>query len=376
LTASIDNLNYTQSIKILQIVERPLAIIKTDKFTYNPGEKVNLRIIFLNKDRLPYQSTSEDVFRVKIIDEFENEIYTRDKIEFEEFQEIFEDSFEIGDSSVIGKFFIEVFVVKTCNDDDDNEEKTVIGIEKFEVVENIQDQFTVKMTTNFATSFSENVLKLKILARYNFGNFVRGTAVIKTTLYEENHQEQWQGIKKTIKIENETIVEFNLIDDLKIKSRKSSNIVVNFDLDFVESFTSKKKESKHSTLICVDDCIKIDIIASHKNIKPGFPMTFQVQVTQMETMNLINDEINPIELKVQHYNCSRKEPFEDSFERFLKNGTTNLTIEIPRNISQIGFALKFLSSARLFMFTSISSKSGDFLNIELASKRLVQNFNK
>lgn len=331
--------------------------MQTDKSVYILGEKVRLRTFLLTENLLPYQQRSDELFSYSIKDEFEKVIYKRKGTK--KFQGVFEDSFEVLES-MLGKIKIEFL-----------NGKNVLKTEELEVAENVPNYFTVEIETNFATDFSESILKLKVFAKYIFGHFVKGKVEINTTLHEENNKEnQWQGASQTLEINDEETVEFNLVDDLKVTTDKKSTIVVNFQLKFTEKFTGKEKRMDHSTLICVHDCHKVEIVPLDTKVKPGLSYSFYVNVYKLETMKLTNDESTSLEIKVQFYSkCSREIIGEISINKLLQNGSTDVTIEIPQKTNQILITSMFKNSTKSLELKTEPSKSGDSIKIETTSKK-------
>ena len=365
-------LNFTQSIKILQNTKNPRALIQTDKSAYNPSEKVNLRVLLLNDKSMPYQPSDHEIFYVSVKDEFNRDVFKEENIVFEEFPGIFETSFDISETSGIGELTVEVGKIYT---DTIEAVKEVLKQEIIEINEKIRENFEVFVESKFATSFEDKTLKLKISANYSFGYPVMGKVVINTKVFEKyNPEKSWQGMTKVANISDETQIDFDLIDDLKVLDHQKTPVIVEFDLEFTKIFTGKTKKVKHSFVICINDCQKIEFINPFSEIKPGLSYIFQINVYQMETMELVDDDILLVKAEIKYYmetsTCPKETSFDlQTFNSTLNEGSSELELQIPLQTSKIQISLTYQNSTAEVQLKTVNIKSQENLKLTMISNK-------
>lgn len=362
LTAIIAKSNYSQSVEVFVTREKFSALIQTEKLIYSPGDKLKFRVFVLDsKTRL---HKIEKGLKFSIIDGVGG-IQKPTELKSTDFDGVYEEEFTISESPVLGQWAIKISV----GDE-------LIGEETFEVTEVVPPRFYISMNTKPTTLLNENVLKLNVFAKYTHGIFVKGEALVKTTV--QSGEQRWQGAMKTMNISTAQTIDFNLKEDLKLSDDMKERIFVWFDVEFAEALTGQKISRKHRTAVCNKLCHQIDFLSSKPKVKPGFNYTFQVQVLNLATMQL-ESGFNAIEVKVLYHflnpKCSDLAPFdgvafyETTQNSLLKNGIADFSLEIPKNTSGVTITATYLNSVKSRNVMRTPSKIREYLALTVLKKR-------
>lgn len=310
------------------------------------------------------------VIKITVTNEIDKIVYAREFSGLDDTVSdgFYGDDFEIPSVPVLGKYKMKVTA-----------EDVNIGDKTFVVTESVLPGFIISMNAKSATLYSENSLKLEVFVKYPSGHFAEGKAIVNTTVRDKRNV--WQGAIKEIEIAAKTnIVEFNLINDLKITS-EMVKALVSFELEFEDKLTGKSDKNSFTATVCDENCNEINFVLSHPKISPGFSYEFQVEVVKLETSEVATETTAPVIVSIVYHfldpkcnDLSRGEELKTlrtTHESFLNHGLANFVLDIPKNTSSITVSANFFKASKTIEITSFPSKAREYLKLTLINERYV-----
>lgn len=357
LTASLRDSTESVSIEIFTFAKTYSALIQTDKSVYKPGDNVKFRVFLRDKKmRLIHL----DEISVGVSDNVGNSVYNHSEISESKIEGVYEGEFKISESSVLGNMNMEVKVAGET-----------IDHKKVLVANQAAPRFFIAINTKPVTRFSDKVLTVQTDIKHVFGAEVNGTATMTATISTTG--KEWIGSTKSISNLSSDSITFDLLDELKIPSDLKENVFVTLDLKFEDNASGAKQSKQHKTTICMDACHKIKIVES--KLKPGFPYSFQVAVSDITTSKLETDESNKLFVKVNFagHNCdadgkavmSGSEPLES----LLSAGSADFTVDIPLDTASITITATYLQSKKSIKVVSYESNLQARLKLSMENER-------
>lgn len=339
---------------------------QTDRSIYRPGDYVRFRTFILDSLARPYHSYE---LSLKVTDGIRNIVYKNDALAVSAFNGVYEDEFTLDELAGTGKYRIEIVEGERREIEDEQGQRELLDTVFFEVNKLNPPRFAVNLKSKHSTLLSENVLKLNIVAKYSLGYPVNGIAEVKVTVAVEGQpSSKWEGTTKTVELDSESSVDFNLNDDLKLSSDMAEKVFVTFSVEFEEISTGVKTSATHTTKVCKDFCNEIEFVQSEPKLKPGLSYNFQVAVYTMDTRKLLIDDEHPVQVNVIYSNEAESIQ-ETNHEVELDEGLANFSIDIPRGTNSITITAKYLSSTKSVNVTKATSKSGEYLKFKLTNEK-------
>ncbi|KAJ6633451.1 CD109 antigen [Pseudolycoriella hygida] len=176
------------------------VFIQTDKAMYKPGNKVQFRVIVVDKNLNPAKIKKLDIF---ITDASQNRI--EQWLGASISKGIHIGSLQLADTPCLGNWKINV------NVDDESSEKI------FEVAEYVLPKFEVTVTAPKDSTYSDGALMISIKALYTYGENVKGAATVTITRnYPWDPSPQPTIAQKTVNIDGNAVAQFNIASELKV----------------------------------------------------------------------------------------------------------------------------------------------------------------
>jgi hypothetical protein len=265
--------------------------------------------------------------KVDFIDPFGRTILTFGDLE-EQYHGIFENSFKVSTSTVLGDWKIQVTV----------DRKEQFTTEKsFSIQKYVLPLFEVQVETNEKNYLLEDDMTISFFAKYSFGELVTGNA----ELIIRNPKTEQTYIKKTFEnVYAQKTVSYNIKDDLKVKRIDEIN-----KLEAIVKFTEPQSGITFN---------KTAIFYVHKNprykIVPLHPPNF-IPNSKFEVKVLIKDykdeqvmeHPEDVELKFS-YKTKGRRPRTSVEYLGIEDGYARHNILIPRGVVKFVMEIKFANS--------------------------------
>jgi hypothetical protein len=396
LIAHVPHESFTQSVTLYSSFKRYIVLIQTDKPMYKPGDTVNFRVLTIDAAMMPYKV---EKIKVEVIDPFDNVIYTlyplrrsllteaeaidsldkessnekdgdvsdednEDKSSENDEDKSSEDSnvpserqhqiqntthlgvvshiFKIGEETNHGNWTIRV----TTSEKDEKDHKIVTD-KHFEVKEYILPRFEVLVATKRDISIGEEKARLSISGRYTFGNLVKGLATIKAESYFEG--KVYNTANKTVFVESEKIVEFDIRNELRVVNSLQPYIV-KFEVGIKEDLTGQTMKKDVEIRIYRTAELSLEIDASN-TFKPGFPYKLKVLVKQFDG-NLAMEQRSTMTLQVDYFykpllcsdasEASGLQKHQEVYTKSFYKGMSKLSLDVPENTTAMAITASYL----------------------------------
>lgn len=252
---------------IQQCVTRKLSVnsekrkfytfIQMDKPIYKPGDEVKFRILVLDRDMKPYHMNN---IHINITDPFNRSIKVISDLG-ESFLGVFNSKFSLSSNTPLGNWKIKVVVDKIHQ----YENFKVFSVKKYTL-----PPFDVHISTERKAMLKTEDLKISFHAKFSFGEFVNGNAMLmiidpKTgKQYLSESFKDVKGVKKvTYSIKN------------KLKITTSTKIDLEATLSFSEPESSYSVNKTIQFSVYGDSSRKIRPIHGD-NFIPGLPFNIKV----------------------------------------------------------------------------------------------------
>lgn len=337
--------------------------IQTDKAVYKPGDKVQFRVLVVNSETKPVVPTNVQIF---ISDADSNRIKQYENVEIE--KGVYKDEFQLSDEPVLGNWKIEVKV--------DNGERNEVVY--FSVDEYVLPVFDVTINTKSKITVDNDIV-VTYSAKYTYGKEADGTAEITAEL--SNYWWWGNPAAKVVKLlDNSTkTTTISVRDDLNIDSVSWARDIL-ITVTFTEALTGKQRTAT-TTVTVVENPFTITITGSDDYIKPNIPFDVTTVVDALGVP--VTDSIVPITFTVTYtydsYDDShyyywwwwRPLKTEDvTFEKFLRNGITDLQLNITANITSINIQGFYKGAYGYLYIYTAPSESNQYIDIKVPSNPL------
>jgi CD109 antigen len=346
------------------------VFIQTDKPLYKPGDKVKFRVLLIDSEMKAFKVAK---MKVELIDPFDNVVG-----EYEEDEEgklelgVIKHEFEIATEPVHG-----LWGLRVTTSEEDDEENAVVTDQKFEIKEYVLPRFEVLIENNHDVTQNEGVVRLTISGQYTFGEFVKGKAKITARVFDMKYPELVQHTTtKTVDIELKKLVEFNIINELKIVNEVRPYLV-KFEVEFEEGLTTQKMTKTVEVRVHKTGEYSLELVPVEKRFKPGFPYKLKAIVRKFDG-TLATDKFTPVKLKIDyHYKpslCSvldrnSRKTYEFNVEKNLKNGIADFDLNVAENTTAMAISASYQDVKRQLNVPRHEARSREYLVIKSATSR-------
>ncbi|KAL1497123.1 hypothetical protein ABEB36_008133 [Hypothenemus hampei] len=301
----------------LDYVQKSYSVfIQTDRAVYRPGSTIMFRAIALNPALKPAAEVRNELLLIHIDDGNGNRVKEWRNIEAT--KGVFSGELKLSDSPVLGVWNISV---------------TIHGqtySKSIEVAEYILPKFVVDVNVPKHITFRENILRVAIDTRYNYGKKVRGEATVTAypTIYSGVIQPIYQNpIRKVVKIDGSTVVDFDIEKDLRLNDEYERVVIVDVT---IEEFLTGRRQNNSAQVHIHKYKYKMDLIKTADYFKPGLTYVAYVKVANHDGSPLGKEERDVV---IRHGYSRQDEIYEEKTQRLDKNGILKLEYSTPSDIT-------------------------------------------
>jgi len=273
-------------------IKKYTTLIQTDKSIYKPGDNVQFRVLVLDADTKPFKFDNIEIF---ITDGVEHQVKKFEDPKGKFVKGVYKNELQLSDSLVKGKWEIHVYV---------NKEKATT--KEFLVDEYDLPKFELLLDVEPA-NYKDGKIRATVKAKYTFGKFAKGTAVVTATVDRTIYTFHRRGsadkndittVTKQVDVDGKKFVEFDMESELKMNNSRYDHIVV-LKASFMEEIT--KKEIEVTRYVHIERLpYKLDVSWEKYNLKAGLPFKFTAKLTLNDKDMPITDPHNPIKFTVIH----------------------------------------------------------------------------
>lgn len=306
--------------KVSAVKDTFYNFIQTDKPIYKPGEKLQFRVLTVDRELKPYHRNN---LEIKIVD-INNTTQETISNQAGQYKGVFTGSHVISLSAALGNWRIEVIVDK---------KPELITSKSFIVEKYTLPLFEVYIELENKHLLFSNELKITIYAKYSFGDYVAGDAIIIITDTTNKH-EYYNKITKNI---NQNDILSLRLDKIGINKDGEYKIFVEFsESQSGISFNKSATFYAHQSLK-----YKLSVFHPEKYLT-DFPFSMEIYVMDWKN-NRINNHIDMVDVtfKYQTINGTIGNVF---YNEKINQGICNCEFRVPKNVSKLFVEVRFSNS--------------------------------
>lgn len=310
----------TKVIPITPTIGNFYNFIQTDKSIYKPGDKVQFRVLTVDRDLKPYHRDNIDV---SIIDPFKRTVASFQN-QSGQYTGVFTDSYPLSPSTVLGDWKIKVVVDK----------KPIAAVYKtFAVQKYTLPLFEVHIDIDKPHLLLHNDVKITIYAKYSFGEFVTGNANLIIRDVDRGHTYVNENILNIVEKKDfiKKLSDFQIFDEAKLEA-------------FVEFLEPESGISFNKTAffyVHTDTKYKLTVLHPDK-FRPDFPYNVEVYINDWKNEKIMshNEQIRI----AFHYKTKNESTGTHYILGRLKNGKLLSEYYVPQEVKQLDIDVEFPSS--------------------------------
>lgn len=335
------------SAEISKIISRGYSFIQTDKPIYKPLDEVKVRVVVLDKNLRPYKVNH---VTLEITDSEGNKF---EAIKVKEYDGLYEFKFPLAENAILGDWQITTNVANRT----DLSASKIISVQKY-----VLPLFDVSIETNPSAYFTEGKFPLKIFAKYSFGEFAKGKAIIKIINTENEavlYSEDIENVRNIIAKEIDFVSHLNL-------DKSKSNIKLNVTVDFYDDYSETSRSKTEQIQIFPEKTMNLEIHAGDK-FQAGKQFHIDV-LLKYPSGELVNGR-DIVTLDMSYLDTSQHEKHLIN-NKVLKHGIASFDFQIPENILRTTITAKYLHFETHKDVSADSTGSEDgFFNIILPDEK-------
>ncbi|XP_055840284.1 CD109 antigen isoform X8 [Episyrphus balteatus] len=282
LTAEgLSGIEFKNTTKLNFAAEQVSIYVQTDKATYKPGDKVQYRVLVLDKNTRP--AKIDGPVKISINDGARNLIKQLNDVELT--KGVYSGELQLSEFPVLGSWNIEVSADGTTE------------TKNFEVDKYVLPKFEVMVEAPKDVAIADGKFSVTVRSKYTFGKPVKGSAVVsvKPSYYSYGDNNEQPTAEKTVKIDGKGRVEFDISKDLKLdKERYTPPLTI---LAIVEEELTGLKQNSTGTVNLHREKYQIEGIDTPYTYYPGKPVTIKLVVKNLDG-SPVQDTKNPVTLTV------------------------------------------------------------------------------
>lgn len=349
---SLSGENFEKSVDLDLNTKKFSTFVQTDKSIYKPSDKVQFRVLVLDANTKPFQTSN---IKVHITDGGNNRVKQYENVKLN--KGVYQSEMQLSDSPVMGDWQI---VVKV----DDNEETK----KSFEVAEYVLPKYEVIVDSEPHVTFKDGKIRATVRGKYTYGKSVKGQATISAypVLWLGGVQPFIQDniVRKVVQVDGKGSVEFDIKEELKIDGEYERYVKI--EAIFEEELTGRRQNG--STQVTIHKFkYNMDLIKDSDKFKPGLPFNVFVKVKYHDGSPLV-DKTNPVKLITSY---SYNDENETSVDYFLdNNGMANVKINVPLNTTHLTIKARYLESDfQLGYISQAKSHSGQYMQTKVMTEK-------
>lgn len=299
---------HKKEIKIAH--DRFYIFIQLDKPVYKPDDDVRFRIIVIDKDLNPFQMQN---IKVNILDPYGRQMEEYIDLEGRNVG-VFGDKYSLSNSTLLGDWKITAVVDKNFQH----------GVSKiFPVQKYALPLFQVKFETSSKIYLPNSKLVFSFSARYSFGNYVNGDAVLVIKDTYDNRTCLTKSYKNNAEVKTVTL---NIRNDLNVEITNRMNFIAT--LTFTEPETGIKV-SKSATF-SISDTQSVSIKPVHsKTYTPGLPFNMKIFASSWDDKKVSTNEPVDIDYVFKHKDGRVTRAH---YMPYVKDSVANQEIIVPDDV--------------------------------------------
>lgn len=220
-------------------------------------------------------------------------------------------------------------------------------------------------TSSSRVPYRDGSIKVKVKVKAVAKSAIIGTSGFKGTLNVACNEHGATIFQKTMRIEDETVLDIDFKNDLKKLEVQGSSSFKLF-ADFIHDATNKTFKASTSFSVEISDYI-ISVVHSPQFFKPGIPYSFTLLATKADGYPVINSEV-PVEVTV--HDESKALLLEKSYTLDPATGSVEVEVKgISINASRLDIKIMYESLEYVEKVFKDRSKQKDFLSINVLTAR-------
>ncbi|KAL7293106.1 hypothetical protein TKK_0013261 [Trichogramma kaykai] len=317
LARGVSGYLFVNSTKLEYVHKSYSVFIQTDRSVYKPSSKIQFRCIVLDSRLRPTANRQVEVY---IKDGQGNRIKQWDRPRLH--QGIFNGELELSHSPVLGDWEI------VANVGNQTFKKSI------QVAEYVLPKFEVTIDSALHATFKQGKISVVVHAKYTYGKPVKGEATITAfpDIYSPVLQPVYQSpIRKIVKIEGKTTVDFDIVEDLRVTDDDYRRPVV-IEVAVEEAVTGRRQNNSMQITLHKHK-YTMELLRTAEYYKPGLKYTAFLKVAHHDGSPVV-DNVNPVHIS---YGFSYNQEDLHNMSRLLdKNGMIQLDfyppLSVPDNI--------------------------------------------
>lgn len=314
----------TKVLQSLEVVKQQFyAFIQLDKPIYKPGDKVQFRVIVIDQDMKPFHFNN---ILVQFYDPFNRTIQEFTDPE-EMFFGVFNSSFVLNPVTPLGEWTARVIIDK---------KPQYAKSKKFQVQKYTLPPFQTYINIKNSHLVVRSALRLKIFAKYAFGDYVRGSFDLiiagvgnDTTVYHS---------KKYTNISGVYDLSLKVKDELKVKT--NSKISLNITAIFTEPESGIISSKSIPFHVYAKQELQYDYVYPDK-FMPGIPFGIKVFITKWNDEKIYKS-VDPVQIEFKlEYENETAGNFE--FTVPLENSVAIHNFIVPDKTVSMSLKIKYIN---------------------------------
>lgn len=307
LVTAGQNINETETALTFQ-TKTISVFIQTDKAMYKPGDKVNFRVIVVDKNLNPAKINNMDIY---ITDANQNRI--EQWLGASISMGVYVGELQLGSTPCLGIWKINVDV--------DNESST----KEYEVAEYVLPKFEVIVTAPKDATYADGTLRITAKALYTYGQPVKGVAQVTVTRnYYWDTTPQPAIVQKQINIDGTATVEFEIATELKL-SPDNWQDDLKVTVSLTEALTGVVLEGSTTATIRKSK-FTVTNLNNDNSYEPG-PYTLSLQFSYYDGSPYL-DDVNTIQVSYGS-NYDKTDAVALGTGKIGADGVANILLNLP-----------------------------------------------
>jgi uncharacterized protein YfaS (alpha-2-macroglobulin family) len=349
------------------------SLVQTDKAKYKPSDKVQFRVLFMNRNTQPVTPAS---ITIVISDSGSNRVKQYNKVKL--VKGVFQGELQLSELAPLGEWKIDVLINGVSNDQP----------KYFEVAKYTLPTFDLKVENDKIVAYREGKVSVKVLAKYTFGKLATGTATV-TASYRRSGtfggpfgRRPPPGIlfsvSKQAEIDGKKPVLFDIVNDLQLKNN-DRDVRVNLRASFTEELTGRQVSATGSVLI-QKSVITIRPERYGGYIKP-LPTDYTVivkekdlPVTDLKTPVVFNVTYTTDKLRTcktssnENVPCREEVKRSEIFRAFARNGFATISLLLDSKTTFVDVISTYRDAKAETINAAGLSENGEFIQVVLKNK--------
>jgi CD109 antigen len=311
------------------------VLIQTDKAIYKPSERIQFRVLVVDGETKPVNSTDQPI-SAYIVDPKRNKIKQWQNITLT--NGVFKGDLKLSREPAKGRWTLHFTYGAPDN--------RVVKTKNLEVAEYVLPKFEITTSQPVYNTFKSGKVVFGVEAKYTYGKPVKGTVTVKIAKKGNGYSvPSWRrrGRKsspkytyKVIPIDGNATIEIGLAEldleqDDTVKTRKTLSLTV------LEELTGNSLEKSITVPIYLRD-YNLEHSIAEESFKPGLPYRFHMKLTRPDGTPMVDKE-NPMNVTV-YYGFDDNKKTELSY-MFDDEGKAFVTVTVPLSALVLDFVIKY-----------------------------------